>query len=1199
MANSDKSLARETFEVADRVLEPAGSVARNTALKLLEKADEVITGDKRDSSIPYSDIAYGKRFMRSEDFIKGVMNVFGMDYQEHGDNTMQSVAKVGLELAVDLATDPITYIPFGNIGSIGSKISKAVSKLAPKAVAKIGETAVKNVAKRTLIGGTAGALYPVAEDENQILGRAKNALKGAAITNAASPIANAVVKTGFKAASDMTIDSILKSAKPEVFEKYGKSLGKDLGGASLSPSKFNDVIKRGKERFAGVTRNLNKMNDEIIRRHGPDEVERSISIFDENIPHYVNMRKQMESLVPKGKLTWIKKNEINRILNDSFRDGLKKAGKWTPAMDDLVKRNRYIISEYNEANKLYRSKVGKPYRPLTGIDIHTPEIFSLNTIGSYGSPQKGFGFLKRGKTGDVETGGLSGINRMLVENDSVIYSMMNVHERNAVRFMSELANTKSKAGFYSNMEKHIGMFDDITKDMKGAMLTLSHSWVKNNFIENTIRAYAEHGVKAGAGAAGKQIAVALSRIPKIGEKISNSIAKDLRKVTATEDAATGYIKFADKTGLTEVARDTGVLNGGMYKEIMGDIADKESKALLIAKVGKARAEEKLLNMANKGAIGRTKDNILGGARKIIGETGSLIENTARLNTFEHAIKNTATKAQIRAIEKFGYKKAAEIMPELKIVYKDATDIVDKTFFDYSDLSFGEERIMKRLFPFYSFYSKNLMYWGDIISDDIVKLNRTEKLLSQAANMDKNESLGDRLQYSQYERSIPHGKDKDGRILTMGNTSMTDFLDAIRDPSQYFLGKVHPLLSGSVDVARIVGRKAGAFDEPKDNIGRNLLVSDSPKKKRKAYYQENKLAQIDELLGSPLGSMRADDGTLEVTSDIIPAAARTLSAIAPIPILDSAARLIETGDIISELSPVRAKEKTYSEKLRTERRNRQQVQKNSRERLNERLVEIQVDNYNGNPSDNATVNKIHDNDLNQISSPIEGTSIKVINNNDKMPKSPVNPMGLKSSPWLIDTISKNNPFSESVSNNGIGYGLKDTYVANDGQHKNGQKIKPTDTITKGQAAVQLITQIRNHETILDKHLKSSGIKVTKGIYDAIIHAGLQTGTGSYSRLKNGSISNFFQELPATVVVDGRKLISKKLIEQRTIEFNKAKEESEIILKGIIEAIENSALTPAQKLNAIKDSYKMYGFPDSYTYKGELSKKARVSPSEFVY
>lgn len=1214
----DQSLAEQGIEVLGQALETPGSLVRNT----LAKGIAGLGG--KDLSIDYGDIFKGKDYFEAHELIDLAAKTIGFDgYDTHGDNWLESTLKFGAELMVDVATDPITYIPFaGQAYQVGKQLGRVTTKLikpilrGAQPVAKffgMGATAKKlapyvmkgvvNQAEKSALsmatGAALGAGVPVDEDsESPVWDRLRNAGAGAGLAYMGSPVANGIISSG-RYVSDQAVSAIYKHASPKVMQDYNMF---------LSPAAARKVGNEAKLRFSGVSREVRRMNAKLAETFEPKDLDYAIKQFDRKIPKYVRMRDELYEIrgitktgkngkvknLLKGEARYEAENAVAKELNIKIKMDMVNEGVWTPAMDAMIDRNQRIVKMYNDAVAPQYLAKGQKHTPLVGIDIHTPEIFDKDAIGdSLNRATKGW--LKRDTKESVRTGGLSASQRFEEEANRVIFPMMEQHERDAIKFMTDLRNVdfKDKAG-YKWASETLAKFDNVTGGMKAAMLGLSHSWIKNNFAENVLRTYVEHGPVSAVHVAGKQAQGALARIPKLGKMFQNDLVNDILNVTATPEARAAYIKYADNTGLAQVGVEYGALNGGFFTETLKSINEKEAQAVLVARHGRFGLADKVKALEGEGHFVKGVKGILEGARRIVGETGSVMENVTRANSLEAFIKTNATKEQRKLIKKHGYINARNYDETLDEVYKKSTKMTDDAFFDYSDLSLGEEQILKRILPFYSFYSKNMVYWGEKMSARMDHVAKSLKVPLTMVNYDPAMPLSEKMRLTEYERSIPHGKDSEGNTITAGGFSMTDYMEAFSDPSAYAKGKLHPFLGAGSSLLQIAGNKAGIFSTPAtDSLGRKLLPStDERNKIRAPYYSEKKVALIDDMLGSWGGTTRKENGDLRISGDIVPAIA-AVTNLFPVPIIDTAADLMAKGDFESKVSLVKTARPSLESKIKTYRRNKVAIREPFQQFAKENMVKHIVANYKNKRFTKTDI----DNQTNVYTDPkmaIVADKLKAQEtmergsafvNEGKQKSKSWNVLGLRSSPSLINDLAKSEGYvpvarilgkgKHREGSYSIGHSVYKTYPATYGLHKEGAKIKSGDVMSKKEAAFQLAAHVGKSEKILDRVLDRAGVKVTQGIYDAFMHSTYNTGAG-YLKDFTGNIAEYFMRLPATV----NQYHHPALLKRRAKEYYMAKKEADHILSSTVEYVRSSAMPPHKKSAALKKAYKAFYFPQTF-------------------
>ena len=1230
------------LDVLFRTTETLGSVARSGIVNAAEGIDYIATGDTENRATDISDIFYGKKYQTIDKTYDDIANIFGGSYETTGSDWGEKIWKTGFELLGDIATDPITYMPIAGQASALSKVVKGLSatgkigKLAAKGASKATPDIIKNAAPRlaagiereaaksgtrAAVGGTAGLIYPVPEHENQFTGKLANMAKGAAITTLGTPVVKSIIPA-VKFASNETTNMLVRNSHDDIAKKYGNE---------MSYSTAYDATNKAKSELAHVTRAIKTMNGELLDTHGAEGIEASIKILDEYVPEFVKERNAILAN-PAIKKSDIPK--ITRSLNDKYLEAIKKKGEYTPAMEGLVKRNKVITSMYNresikktlkkmgswtekhetkKTNELFGEfyqTTGKEYRAMEGIDIHTPEILTKDAMEKLGkSGDVSTGFIKRTSEDAVETAGLTGKQRLNMEADRVIYSMMEKEDKRAARYLSELYNSEAK-GIYGPLTTGLKHFDNLNNDMKAAMLTVSHSWLKNNTIENIYRTYIDSGVISATKVAGKQAEALVARLPLVKKFAQSAEMKDLIKVTESADSATDYIRGLEKNGTVKAANEFGAVGGNIYEDVLANGATATDKNLLIATKGKETTDELIKKVENRGILGKSKDFILDHARNIVGTTGSLIENTARLHTWKDYIKRTASKDQKKLLDSgIDWSDLGKEDAGIRMLFKNATEKVNDVFFDYRDLSIGEEKILKRFFPFYSFYSKNLNYWAETLSSQPVKAARATKLPARMVNYDPAESSHDKAGMSEYTRGLPHGRGENNSLKTISNLSVNDFIESVSSPAsavKSVKGKLGPLVNVPIDIISTLGKYTGALDEgPKSGIGQKILTSDYRSGKKRAGYGEKLLAQIDVATGGHFGTSRDMQGDLQLSNDIIPIAAN-IASLAPVPIVHAVSNAMERNDPIDELiSPVKDRPQDIRREVKARRQTNKSYKFTKNEKRDAIKAKLQADILNNESNGTSRIRE---------EQPVQQEATKVVNDvpmvdNNINPKEIVsNPFGLKISrdglqKLLFDERPNGEPalragtrgsgnklerFRDGTPKYVIGYEVTGTYPADlpaTPKHRairRNDRIRANDEITKSEAIYLTAKYIKRAEGVMSSELKKAGIQLPQGVWNSVLSSLYNAGENSFKGFakKRGTIAEWFMHQPATT----NGIYRSDLAKRRKDEYDRAAEESNILTGKIIDNINSRTdISPEHKRRAIQKVQSKLGFPP-YQYKG---------------
>ena len=110
------------------------------------------------------------------------------------------------------------------------------------------------------------------------------------------------------------------------------------------------------------------------------------------------------------------------------------------------------------------------------------------------------------------------------------------------------------------------------------------------------------------------------------------------------------------------------------------------------------------------------------------------------------------------------------MPSIGKVYDEATRITNSTFFDYGNISAFEDKVMKRLFPYWTYFSRNLAQWPDLIAKNpsrFVNLNKT------ILNLGRKPTDRERRGIPEYLLKTGTRVGSDGKLINIPNISLHD------------------------------------------------------------------------------------------------------------------------------------------------------------------------------------------------------------------------------------------------------------------------------------------------------------------------------------------------------------------------------------------------------------------------------------------
>jgi endonuclease YncB( thermonuclease family) len=414
------------------------------------------------------------------------------------------------------------------------------------------------------------------------------------------------------------------------------------------------------------------------------------------------------------------------------------------------------------------------------------------------------------------------------------------HERSAIKLMADYKNAPVSKGV-KGLETFLSGYDRMSNFVKASLLYTSMSWLKNNMWDNLTKAYVEHG---------------LAGVMDTGTfgKLQKGLYQDVRDLYANR-LNRKYLN--DHMG--ELVEE-GVLDNPMYKSMM----DEQTREYFFSPKKIAESQLKGVNGLFEKAGRLLLHNPYS---KKVANLGSVMEGTARAVTY------LRTKEALAKMPRFknGTKE------DFATIRRIAADMTKRTFFDYSDVTHLEGAILKRLFPFYSFYSKNLPYWLRATFDPekvhrIVALEKTRRNIGEDPS--KYEKSGmTRYIADQAPRSF--GKDRKGNRVygVMPSLSQHDSIRMMNplDVGKQIVEKGHPFGKWAYEMAT----GEDLFD------GQKLLPSESPQGKKFLYSRGHKLRMFPQLEVDA-------NGNPYTRSDWLVVFERTLSTVWPHGIIDQVA-----------------------------------------------------------------------------------------------------------------------------------------------------------------------------------------------------------------------------------------------------------------------------------------------------------------------
>ena len=883
------------------------------------------------------DILTGDKVLTAGEFLEKTAQTFGFRYNTHGRDNFDSFTKAVLELGVDIITDPITYAaPQVKALQVGGKTTKFLSGLFEifgkghgDKVANVMVNGFNKALPSMIYGGALGAgVKPDGEDN--VLDRAKTALYGAV----AMPVGATALKQGMKGVrlgSDLVYDaakSRTNSKQIADFVKASPKAAKTVSrfGNTVSPSKAEAMVREINEAFKPYTRRFNEETEQLIAKHGETKANSTLGKMDKYYSEYIETRnsigENMEWSKNKG-LRYKQDRQLTRDLNKAFIDKIKKDGEMSPTMVGLIEHNinkfrvvnkanvaRKMEKEYGipmaktesgtleEAYSIYKAKSGKDWVGLEPIVVHTPDIKEMDDmiLDGYRTFDDHFGFIRRVKEGKINDAGLTARQRFEIENAKFYKNMLNEEQKHVSTFVNnmkkDIVNESSKVEM---AKKALHLYDNTTNVMKGVMLTQGHTWATNNFIENTVRILTEDGLIPAAKAAALQLGAVGGTLPLVNKVFNTKAIQELVLATKHTDGLVKYVKGIERGADMEVAIDLGVVGHNAFTGVMDDVGTAAGHTLARVKLGSKEVADKIAKNEQRGMVQKGIESSLELSRNTVGRVGSVIENAARYSSWKTYTDNALTASQKAFVKDHGLVKAMALDADIAKVAKRGADRVNDMLFDYSKLTSGETEIMKRFIPFYSFASKNLDYWGDIMLKNPEYVAPYLRKATIIAGYDPELSKTHNKALSEYQKEGAFTGmqiNEDGKLetTTINKLSILDALETLTNPLKSAGSKLTPIIKGVSDLKDFALNEVGLSEGPETNLGHSMVASNA--KPRKPNYNEASIAQAIHLALGNTESVRLDAKQgLVMANNLVPALGAAVSAFIP-PVIKRASNLYE-------------------------------------------------------------------------------------------------------------------------------------------------------------------------------------------------------------------------------------------------------------------------------------------------------------------
>jgi len=347
-----------------------------------------------------------------------------------------------------------------------------------------------------------------------------------------------------------------------------------------------------------------------------------------------------------------------------------------------------------------------------------------------------------------DIGGQEYANLFLRDYEKVARDMMSELYKNKLKLrntsMLDIISGKfrpeSGNGWYLDAaRKGLDTQDQMLSYFKSKVLASGASWSKTNYADNVIKAFIANGPMSAARVGLKtpaQGAVALGDKLTAG-RISRFAGKNtMQKLLGVFDPDIGSAGLKMEDQWIDAAGEFGAIEANKFMEFRKSISDNPD---LLKLVGKGSVSSKLRDeiLNNRGGVRKAADWLDSKYWNSMGQVGSGAEAMARHTVFKDVAESLADeykhfKNVIKVTDEFPngrLRGVMNLMPKARAgaitdpvrllevketveVLKRASKIVNDTFFDYGDTTAFENLVMKRVFPFWTFTSKNIDFFLD-------------------------------------------------------------------------------------------------------------------------------------------------------------------------------------------------------------------------------------------------------------------------------------------------------------------------------------------------------------------------------------------------------------------------------------------------------------------------------------------------------
>ena len=932
----------------------------------------------------YSDIMSGRKEVSPSDLMNFVQDKYGVnldigprDWEEK--TGWEQAGTMARDFVVDVATSPDSIIGAPAKFLKGAKLISNPNTIRAATGATLGllsadaDDDATDIVKKVGIGALAGhRLNPAVKaigragrigGEKLVDGVAEQLYKGSF-----EKLKNAKIHLGLSESANIArktperlkkfSDSYMKEMK-EVEQAFVRNLtehgatddqikgslkmfDETLGEGFSRVVKFRNRFRKAVKTFSdstpeGAAEHNRIMKDLVAQATRDGGVEEAIEV-----KNAVTKLGGIAAGVPDEKLFKLATHEASYVYSGFARNKLKDerfGGIVADAIGLHEEANAQLVKQFNRYAK--DNDLAKyAFEPVPFHTVDLKEIGDIAKEGKVGAVREGV----KARFSDTVESVKEGVSREQArEIGSAKYArlFMNESELQARKVLSTV--TKAARESDNKLMTFLKGYDDMLKLQKTIHLTTGTNWLVNNFTDNLIRSFVVSGPSGALQTAGTSLGVGLyvgGNIVTLGglsKVLKGSLVKELYDAF---DPTKAVKNINYEIPWMKAAANNGVVDSDKMQDFYKLAKDNET---LLGLTTDAATKKRILEEVKAGVnrsfmpkvVTDAQDSLWG----TVGKFGSAQENTARYITFKNVADGMLANDDLarKAIDRVGIENLDEFLlrkPNLMTGNKDLFDgiqraqkilkkssaIVKDTFFDYDNVSVFEQQVMKRIFPYWTFMSRNLEFWSRqaFDADTIGRLGVVESVASAGGKVPENRNeIPDYL----LEKGARQRGDS---IVTIPNLSVIDAAESITSKGFDSIGqKLAPALKTFIQ--QVTNRDMFT--------GKSLTPTQSEPKKR---VFESAITMLPNDILENLGIYRDGDGKLytnkEATTRLIDAQRNLFPA--PI-VLDQAARAKMEVDyrdtdvddaIIKQISPIKSRQLTTAERLREAKRTQRNIDK---------------------------------------------------------------------------------------------------------------------------------------------------------------------------------------------------------------------------------------------------------------------------------